>query len=71
MIVGDDLVVFNYHLQKAIREAYHTLGVEIQDTKSKLPVKNESFKEFCSRTSVGQKDVSRIPPTLVRNASNN
>lgn len=70
-IVGDDLVVFDEPLMLEIRKSYKTLGVEIQDSKSKFPVGQNFFTEFCSRVSINNEDASRIPPNVIRNASEN
>jgi len=70
-IVGDDLVIFSELLVKEVRKAYKILGVEIQDSKSKFPVGQNHFTEFCSRISINNVDASRIPPNVIRNASYN
>lgn len=70
-IVGDDLVIFNKDLADQVQNNYLKVGVEIQHTKSKVPVGNNYFTEFCSRTSINNIDVSRVPPNLIRNASEN
>jgi len=40
-IVGDDLVIFHEPLVLAVRKAYGVLGVQIQESKSKIPVGEE------------------------------
>jgi len=70
-IVGDDLVVFDELLAKEVQRTYKIIGVGIQNSKSKLPVGSDFFTEFCSRVSINNVDASRIPPTVIRNASNN
>lgn len=71
MLVGDDLILFDHKLMLKVREAYEALGVKIQDLKSKIPVADDSFTEFCSRVSINNVEASRVPPSLVKNASCN
>jgi hypothetical protein len=70
-VVGDDLILFDEELMLSVKEIYKSLGVEVQDTKSKVPVADDLFTEFCSRTSINNVEASRIPPSVVRNAANN
>jgi hypothetical protein len=70
-IVGDDLVVFDEILKNRIIDLYLILGVDISLPKSKIPVGQDIFTEFCSRTSINNTDVSRVPPNLIREASKN
>jgi hypothetical protein len=71
VIVGDDLVIRDAALAKKVRDVYTVIGVEISDSKSKIPVEGCRFTEFCSRISIDGVDVSRISPLLMRNASLN
>jgi hypothetical protein len=71
VIVGDDLVLFNEDLYKEVQVVNQLLGVEFQIQKSKVPVGEDIFTEFCSRISINNVDASRIPPNTIRNASSN
>lgn len=71
VMVGDDIVFFNELLYEKSKEFYELIGVGLALNKSKIPVGQDYFVEFCSRTGVNGHDVSRIPPGLVRNAANN
>lgn len=70
-IVGDDLVIFNELLMEKVKESYLILGVDVSLPKSKVPVGSDIFTEFCSRTSINNIDVSRVPPNVIRQASLN
>lgn len=70
-IVGDDLVIFNEKLTNIVKDLYNVLGVEVSLPKSKIPVGEDLFTEFCSRTSINNKDVSRIPPNLIKDSAKN
>jgi hypothetical protein len=71
VIVGDDLVIFDKNLADQVQKNYSDCGVSVQKAKSKFPVGNDCYSEFCSRTAINNVDVSRIPPNLIRNASEN
>jgi hypothetical protein len=71
VLVGDDVVFFFQPLYEEAKKFYDLIGVGLALNKSKIPVEQDYFVEFCSRTGVNGEDVSRIPPGLVRNAANN
>jgi len=70
-IVGDDLVIFHEGLTSIVKDLYNVLGVDVSLPKSKIPVGQDIFTEFCSRTSINNKDVSRIPPNLIKDSAKN
>jgi hypothetical protein len=70
--VGDDVTVFDEELFKTMSSSYEAIGCELTLPKCKIPSESgPSIAEFCSRTGAEGVDVSRIPPGLIRNASNN
>lgn len=77
VLVGDDVVFFNESLMIQVRKDYGIIDVEIQDIKSRIPVKQpgsdiiDNFAEFCSRSSVNTVDISRLSPILIRDAAKN
>lgn len=71
VLVGDDLVIFDEELALIVKDKYPELGVTVQEPKSKVPVGADLFTEFCSRTSINNIEVSRVPPSLIKNASSN
>lgn len=73
--MGDDVVFFHEELMLKMRESYTIIDVEIQEIKSRLPVKRpgstivDNFAEFCSRSCVNNTDISRLSPVLIREAA--
>jgi len=58
-------------LYLATSEGYNKIAVETSLSKSKIPVGETHYVEFCSRTGINGIDVSRVPPGLIRNAATN
>jgi hypothetical protein len=70
-IVGDDLVIADELLQAEVRKQYKISDVEVSEAKTKIPVGEDCFTEFCSRIIINGCDASRFPPSLIRGASQN
>jgi hypothetical protein len=69
-IVGDDLVIHeNEVLKDKVLQIYEEIGLEISKSKSKYPVGDLNWSEFCSRVFVNGIDVSRISPNVINQAS--
>jgi len=68
-IVGDDLVIHHEALKDQIMIIYDLIDIEVSKAKSKVPVGNTYWAEFCSRVFVNGKDVSRISPNVINRAS--
>lgn len=60
--VGDDLACYNY---QSLLKVYDQINLDINLSKSKVACNLGSVAEFCSRTFINGKDVSRISPNII------